>query len=231
MSILSRFKDIMSANINALLDKAEDPGKMIDQYLRDAKRDLAEVRKETAGVIAEEKRAKTKVDEINKEIEQLVELAKKALQAGNREDAGVFIEKKQKLEAELPEYIAVYEAATTNANHMREMYNKLVSDIQTMEARKNILKGKAAAAKARETVNKMGANSTKHGAAIGKMGEMEEKINARFNKAMAESELLEAPKDEADELAKKYRGGNSATVESELEELEMELGLKPFEDM
>ena len=38
--ILSRFKDIMSSNINALLDKVEDPMKMIDQYLRNLESDL-----------------------------------------------------------------------------------------------------------------------------------------------------------------------------------------------
>lgn len=146
--------------------------------------------------------------------------------AGNRDDAAVFVAKKQKLERELPECIAIYEAAATNANQMREMYNKLVTDIQTMEARRNILKGKTAATRARETVNRMGANSAKHGKVMGKMGEMEDKINARFHAAMAESELLNEPKDEADELAKKYRGGTTATVENELDQLEVELGLK-----
>ena len=48
MGILSRFTDIISANINALLDKAENPEKMIDEYLRRAMEDLAEVKQETA---------------------------------------------------------------------------------------------------------------------------------------------------------------------------------------
>lgn len=39
MGILSRFKDIMSSNIHALLDKAEDPEKMVDQYIRNLNSD------------------------------------------------------------------------------------------------------------------------------------------------------------------------------------------------
>ena len=54
MGLLSRFADIISANINDLLDKAEDPAKMVDQCLRDMMEDLAEVKKETAAVMAEE---------------------------------------------------------------------------------------------------------------------------------------------------------------------------------
>ena len=57
MGILTRFKDIMSANINALLDKCEDPEKMIDQYMRNLESDLGKVKAETASVMAEETRA------------------------------------------------------------------------------------------------------------------------------------------------------------------------------
>ena len=53
MGILTRFKDIMSANINALLDKCEDPEKMIDQYMRNLESDLGKVKAETASVMAE----------------------------------------------------------------------------------------------------------------------------------------------------------------------------------
>ena len=63
MGMLDRFADIIKANINDLLDKCEDPAKMIDQYLRDLTEDLAEVKQETAGVMAEETRSKRLVDE------------------------------------------------------------------------------------------------------------------------------------------------------------------------
>ena len=42
--MLQRFKDIMSSNINALLDKAEDPEKMIDQMIRNLQSDLGKVK-------------------------------------------------------------------------------------------------------------------------------------------------------------------------------------------
>ena len=70
MGILNRFKDIMSANINAILDKCENPEKMIDEYMRQVVEQLADVKKETAGVMAEEKRCKREVDENAEQIEE-----------------------------------------------------------------------------------------------------------------------------------------------------------------
>ena len=64
MGILSRFGDIVQANVNAALDKMEDPSKMIDQYLRELNENLAEVKKETAGVMAEETRTRRLMESI-----------------------------------------------------------------------------------------------------------------------------------------------------------------------
>ena len=71
MGILTRFKDIMASNINALLDKCEDPEKMIDQYMRNLESDLGNVKAETASVMAEETRAKRELDDCNEQIAKM----------------------------------------------------------------------------------------------------------------------------------------------------------------
>lgn len=77
MGILKRFKDIMSANINAMLDKAEDPEKMIDQYLRELQEDLRNVKSETATVMADEARCKRALTDCDEEIAKNAELCRK----------------------------------------------------------------------------------------------------------------------------------------------------------
>ena len=80
MGVIQRFKDIMSANINAMLDKAENPEKMIDQYMRNLEDDLGKVKAETASVMAEEARAKRAYDEALAEVEKYQKYAERLLQ-------------------------------------------------------------------------------------------------------------------------------------------------------
>ena len=87
MGILTRFKEIMASNVNAILDKLEDPSKMIDQILRNLAEDLAKVREETAGIIAEEQRCARKLEECKSDIEKYQGLAEQAVERGEDEDA------------------------------------------------------------------------------------------------------------------------------------------------
>ena len=126
MGIIARFRDIMAANINALLDKAEDPEKMIDQLMRDLVDNLADVKKETAGVIVAEKSAEREMAACKKEIEELTVYATKAIQAGNDDDARKFLTEKATLSAKLTGLTEAYNLAKQNADNMRAMGKTVV---------------------------------------------------------------------------------------------------------
>ena len=158
MGILTRFKDIMSANINSLLDKAEDPEKMIDQYLRNMESDLGKVKSETAAVMAEETRCKRELDECDAEIAKYQGYAEKAVMAGNDADAKTFLAKKAQLESTRTSLQQTYDIAAANAAKMKQMHDKLSKDIGELNARKDAIKAKLAVAKTQQSINKLGSS-------------------------------------------------------------------------
>lgn len=226
MAILSRFGDIIKANVNAVLDKMEDPGKMIDQYVRDLMEDLAEVKRETAGVMAEEARTRRLVDENTAEVAKYADLAKRALQAGKEEDAKVFIEKKQKLEASGAGLNTACATANANATKMRQMHDKLTSDIQELESRREMIKAKVAVAKTQKTLNEVTSSVGKSQGAMGAFDRMEDKADRMLDEATAMAELNTEPIDDAKALEEKYASkGNAASVDDELAKMKKDLGL------
>lgn len=226
MGILDRFTDIVKANINDLLDKAEDPAKMIDQYMRELTESLAEVKEQTASVMAEETRTKRLVDENAAEIEKYEGLARKALSAGNEGDARTFLAKKQQLETKGSSLNEAYQAAHANAEKMRAMRDKLVSDIETLNGRCESIKAKAAVAKTQEQVNEVTSASDKAEGAMSAFARMEAKADQMLDQANAMSELNAQPADSAADLEKKYaEAGNTESVDAELAKLKAEMGL------
>jgi phage shock protein A len=224
MGILQRFGDIMKSNINALLDKCEDPAKMVDQTLLDLRKDLADVKKETASVMADEKNAKRKLDENDAEIKKYTTAAQNALKSGNETDAKTLIARKQQLEETRISLQSTYDVAHANAEKMRQMHDKLTNDIESMETRKDAIKGKVATAKAQAHMNKMtsGVNTD---ASMAAFDRMEAKANKMLDEANAEAELNEGVHS-TDDLADKYAsGGNDVSVDDELARMKAELGL------
>lgn len=221
MSILMRFKEIMLSNINALLDKAEDPEKMIDQCLRNLNGDLGKVKSETASVMAEEQRSKRALDECTSEIDKMQKYAIKALEANNEDDARKFLEKKSELAKKETELREAYNIASANATQMRQLHDKLVSDIGELEGRRAMLKGKMAVAKTQERINKIGSSMNSANKSISAFDRMEEKVNKAFDEANAMAELNAGPKDDIKDLTAKY--DNDINVEDELAALKAKL--------
>lgn len=225
MGILTRFKDIMASNVNALLDKCEDPEKMIDQYLRNLEDDYAEVKAETASVMAEAKSAQRKVDECNEEIKKMSDYAVKAVNAGNDDDARKFLAKK----AELTERLAVLQKnldiASANAAKMKELHSKLENDIASMKTKRDTLKAQVKVAEAQQKINKLGASADKAGSTMAAFARMEEKIDRMTDEANAMAEL-ESGKDDVDTLAAKYDDNTtSSSVDDELAALKAQMGM------
>ena len=225
--ILERFKTIMSSNINALLEKMEDPEKMIDQYLRDMEKDLGSVKAETVAVMAQESAAKRKVAECEDEIKKMENYAKKALQAGNEADARMFLEKKESIKIKLDSLEKEKMIAVENSLKMREMHDKLASDIQKLNAKRNEIKAKIKMAKSAEKINSM-TSSTGISGKMDSFNSIEEKVDRMLDEANASIELNSPKKDEVDDLMKKYDSGeseSSSAVDEELERLKKEMGL------
>ncbi|BBM44488.1 PspA/IM30 family protein [Leptotrichia trevisanii] len=226
-SILGRFKAIMASNINALLDKMEDPEKMIDQYLRDMERDLGSVKAETVAIMAQESAAKRKVTECEDEINKMENYAKKALQAGNEADARMFLEKKESIKIKLESLEKEKMIAVENSLKMREMHDKLTSDIQKLNAKRNEIKAKIKMAKSAQKINTM-TSSTGISGKMDSFNSIEEKVDRMLDEANASMELNLPKKDEVDDLMKKYDSGeseSSSAVDAEIERLKKEMGL------
>lgn len=224
MGIISRFKDIMSANINALLDKCEDPSKMIDEYMRQVTEELAEVKKETASIMAEEKRTKRLVEENDEQIAKYDNLARKALAAGNEGDARVFLTKKQQYVENGVDLKKSYDIAHDNATKMREMHDKLTKDLQSLEQRRKNVKAKVAVAKTQERMNKVTSSMDAASGSMRAFERMEEKADRMLDEVNSMAELNKEPVDEASVLEEKYDSTNQ-NVDDELAKLKAEMGL------
>lgn len=225
MGIISRFTEIMKSNINAQLDKCEDPSKMIDQTLRELKENFAEVKKETAGVMAAEKEANRTVQECEEQIRKYSQAAENALRAGNEEDARTILARKQPFMDNLVNLKKTQAVAKENSDKMRQMYNKLANDIQMLETKRNGIKATVAAAKTQEKMNKISSGSKRSMASLETFDRMEDKANRMLDSAMAEAELS-ADMDAENDLVNKYVSGeSSSTVDDELAAMKAKLGL------
>lgn len=188
MSIFKRLRDLTMSNINAIIDKAEDPIKMTDQYIRDMTEDLEDAEKAVASQIAIEKRFKALYEEQAALVEKRTQQAHTAAQAQNIELARRALEEKKAAEAKRDEYKASYDQNKLAADNLRSKLDEMRKQLTAMKNKRETLVARYNAAKAQTEINKAMNGFSSDSASSG-LQRMEEKMLQMEARAEASNEL------------------------------------------
>jgi phage shock protein A len=130
MSIFTRLSDIVNSNISALLDKAENPEKMIRMVIQEMEETLVEVRSGTAKVIADKKTLKRRVDTLRKQAQDWEQKAELAVSKGREDLAKAALVERSAINASI-------DITEKDLAKLDETLDKLSSEIELLQAKLN----------------------------------------------------------------------------------------------
>ncbi|NJN62969.1 MAG: PspA/IM30 family protein [Coleofasciculaceae cyanobacterium RL_1_1] len=252
MGLFDRISRVVRSNVNDLVNKAEDPEKILEQSIIDMSEDLVQLRQAVAKTIATQKRTQQQYEQAQKQAESWQSRAQLALQKGDETLAREALSRK-KTHAETAATIkAQLDPQLAQVDTLKRSLVQLESKISEAKTKKNMLKARIQAAKAQEQLQSQ-VSSLNTSSSMAAFERMEEKVLEAEARSQAAGELagadlesqfamLESGSDVEDELAAmkaQLSGGSTsqaalpqgdtsaspnADVDAELEQLRRELG-------
>jgi phage shock protein A len=188
MGILNRFSDVVKSNINALIDKAENPEKMANQIILDLEKIQKEVTEGVAASIAEEKRLKSEVEKNRTEAERWETRAMESLKRGEEDMARDALAQKQKFERDYETFRNQHEKQVADVNVLKENLRQLSDKIEEARRRRDNLVARSTSAQVQTNVAKATGTASALDA-MGKLDKMERKVDQQAAMAEAYQEL------------------------------------------
>ncbi|MBN2693868.1 PspA/IM30 family protein [bacterium] len=226
MGIWSRISRVFKSNVNAAIDKMEDPQKVLNQTIMDMQDQLVKAKQQVAVAIADEKRLEKQYLAEEGKAKEWTEKAKLALKAGNEELAKKALIEKQTYDNNSQGYKTEWMKQKAMTDKLRNSLKDLSDKIEDAKRKKNLLVARAKRAEAQKSIQET------------MSGMSENSAFETFDRMAEKVDQLEAEADATDELAADFQGSSAdldkefkalqaggAGADDELEKMKREMGL------
>jgi phage shock protein A len=217
MAIMDRVATVIKSNLNYLINKAEDPEKMLDQILIQMRQQLVEAKRQVAVAIADEKRLGAQLEA---ELEQVGEWGRRAtmaVQKGEDDLAREALRRKADHEQIAIGYKKQWDAQKASTENLKNALRALSQKIEEAGRKKNLLVARQKRAEAQKHVHEVmtGLTDTSAFESFDRMASKVEQIEAQADAAVEISQDLSG-----DTMEQRFRALESSTdVEQELHAL------------
>lgn len=222
MGIFKRFWTMLKSNLNALIGKAEDPEKMLNQMLLDMQEQLINSKRQVAVAVADEKRLRQQFEREKNLATEWEQKAMMAVRAGKDDLARQALERKSDHQKQAQAFENQWQAQDKSVQHLKGSLKQLGSKIEDAKRKKNLLVARAKRAEAQKTISETMSGMT-HNSAFDTIDRMEQKIDQMEAEAQATTEL--AGEIGHDDLSSEIDKLGSVEANTALSELKSKMGL------
>ncbi len=223
MGIFQRIGDIFKSNVNDLIDRAEDPEKMVKQIIIDMQKELSKSTQALGKAVASERMAEKQYNDAARKSADWEAKARAALAAGNTDLAKRALQQKVKADEDTANYKQMYENISQQTDAIRTQVETLKSKLEEAKSRQAMLIARSQMADTQKNLaQSLGGIDTN--SSFDKFSRMEEKVARKEAEAEAFTEIAGAnglSSSEMDEFAELQA---NAQVDSELQRLMAEMG-------
>lgn len=199
MPIVSRIYGILTANLNALLDRAENPEVMLEELIREMEDSLTRARRYAAVALAAEGRLRHDRDDNRQRAEQWESRAREALAAGREELARRALARKQEHDAAARELDAEHAEAEQAGESARAALEALEARLAEARHKQRVLLARHRTAQVRiEVYHHLGIGRTNFGVSRTRFDRLADRLSQQIDELAAEAELYDVSRLEAE---------------------------------